>query len=734
MKELNVTTYRGYSQVNGSITLSQLHELICGNTYQTQINNIQQALAAGDNDRADRIKAQLPYLTATTNYHERRLPYSLEYYNDIATLDFDNMQLGQMEIFRRQAEADDATLLAYLSPRRHGLKILAYLTTPEAQALRDTFNKHTQPHTYTELESYHKAQYELARLHYEELLQTEADPSGSDLARGIFISHDPKAFFSPQRSAAVLPLQGSFALPSKEESLPRKIKKSTLPAPDESVNLNQMSQQARLDYDRALAYARKKYKFVESQRDNFVYTLANRCYFYGLPVQDTLLLVRHSFGNVAGFDAETPVQNAYSYTSHTDEVKKEKERPLVERLYDFLDHNYIFRRNEVLDTVEFRRLNTSESSENTPPAAFSILRTKDINSIYMHAQRNSLRCPQSMMKAAIDSDYAKDFNPFLDCFEKMKKWDGKTDHIARLASLVKTSDPDFWLDALRHWLVGMVACALEDSVQNQLFLLLYSKQGKGKSFFIRNLLPPPLRKYVRNGMIDFRNKDHALALSYNILINLEEFDGVSPEQLSELKHIIGQDNMQERKAFDAQAYNFVRRASFIGSTNNPHCLQDIGENRRFLFICIDSVDFKTPIDHEGIYSQALALYRNGYEYWYEGEEIDFLNRRNEEFRMKEPVEENLFYYYRKAREGEVSQKWLPASQMLSTICVYGRIQATHRNMQTLVTVLQQHRFLKRVTPEGITEYAIVEYSSDERSANAVKAITHEQKPDPKLAI
>lgn len=102
--------------------------------------------------------------------------------------------------------------------------------------------------------------------------------------------------------------------------------------------------------------------------------------------------------------------------------------------------------------------------------------------------------------------------------------------------------------------------------------------------------------------------------------------------------------------------------------------------------------------------------------------------------MKEPVEENLFYYYRKAREGEVSQKWLPASQMLSTICVYGRIQATHRNMQTLVTVLQQHRFLKRVTPEGITEYAIVEYSSDERSANAVKAITHEQKPDPRLTI
>lgn len=109
----------------------------------------------------------------------------------------------------------------------------------------------------------------------------------------------------------------------------------------------------------------------------------------------------------------------------------------------------------------------------------------------MHAQRNSLQLSAIYDESSHRLGYAKDFNPFLDCFEKMKKWDGKTDHIARLASLVKTSDPDFWLDALRHWLVGMVACALEDSVQNQLFLLLYSKQGKGKSFFIRNLLPPP---------------------------------------------------------------------------------------------------------------------------------------------------------------------------------------------------------------------------------------------------
>ena len=302
----------------------------------------------------------------------------------------------------------------------------------------------------------------------------------------------------------------------------------------------------------------------------------------------------------------------------------------------------------------------------------------------------------------------------------MKKWDGKTDHIARLASLVKTSDPDFWLDALRHWLVGMVACALEDSVQNQLFLLLYSKQGKGKSFFIRNLLPPPLRKYVRNGMIDFRNKDHALALSYNILINLEEFDGVSPEQLSELKHIIGQDNMQERKAFDAQAYNFVRRASFIGSTNNPHCLPDIGENRRILFNTLLEIDYHTPVNHQGIYAQAYALYRQGFQYWYENQEITFLNNRNEAFRQKDPLEENLFFYFRAARPNDIQAKWYPASQLLSILSMNGRTQANAQMKQMLVTVLENNHFHSRKTSNNITEYWVVEYSAEERKENSIR--------------
>ncbi len=106
-----------------------------------------------------------------------------------------------------------------------------------------------------------------------------------------------------------------------------------------------------------------------------------------------------------------------------------------------------------------------------------------------------------------------------------------------------------------------------------------------------------------------------LLLSTCLIINLEEFDGVSSNRLADLKRIITQEKITERKVYDTQSHTFIRHASFAASTNNPRCLQDIGENRRMLFNSIKSIDYRRPVNHEGIYSQALALYRQGFRFW-----------------------------------------------------------------------------------------------------------------------
>ena len=81
---------------------------------------------------------------------------------------------------------------------------------------------------------------------------------------------------------------------------------------------------------------------------------------------------------------------------------------------------------------------------------------------------------QANLKALVDSDYAKPFNPFVHYFTSLAAWAGKTDHIGQLTKTVKAADQAFFEDSFRRWLVGMVACAINDEVQNHPLMLLLS--------------------------------------------------------------------------------------------------------------------------------------------------------------------------------------------------------------------------------------------------------------------
>lgn len=268
--------------------------------------------------------------------------------------------------------------------------------------------------------------------------------------------------------------------------------------------------------------------------------------------------------------------------------------------------------------------------------------------------------------------------------------------------------------------MGMVACAINDEVQNHQLMLFHGAQGKGKSTFIRRLLPPELKNYYRNGMINPDNNNHLLQISSCLLINLDEFDTLSPERMQNLKSLITQDVVNERKVYDIQNYTYIRRASFIASTNNPHCMPDVGQNRRILFNTLLDIDYHTPVNHEGIYAQAYALYRQGFQYWYENDEITFLNNRNEAFRQKDPIEENLFFYFRAARPNDIQAQWFPASYLLSVLSLNGRTQSNAQMKRMLVTVLENNHFHSRKNDNKVTEYCVVEYTPQERTENSIR--------------
>lgn len=726
MEKFMVTNYRGYTQVVGQIDLQTFFEQLRGYTHLSKVKDIERAIEAGDLLKAERIKRQLPFFTLMANYAECRLPHSLTRYNDLILLDFDNMPPTDIPYLRQLTQSDPNTIGCALSPRRHGLKVLVRLRTPEARALRASF-KTAATATYAQLEHYHKQMYTLARQYYEALLHSKADESGSDLSRGMYATYDPDTFFDASRLTDAAPLDILLTLPSAEEDTPKKRKYTRKATTDDTVDAPQQPQPfsvdllSQLEYRKAVEYTRRKFQFEPNSRDSFIYCLGNQCYIRHIPEETALQLTLNDYGNQPDFDPEPPLRNAYLYTNKTDAAEEEQKRPMVARVMEFLRQHYEFRRNIVLDRVEFRPQNGSPD--------FAPLRGKDVNSIFTHLQLSTLYCSLVMLKAIVDSNFAEEYNPFADYFNSLPPWDGTTDYIAQLAATVEAEDPLFWENSLRRWLVGLVACATTDDEQNQHMLLLYSKQGKGKSRFIRNLLPPTLHAYYRNGMINPDNKDHMLLLSTCLIINLEEFDGVSANRLADLKRIITQEKVTERKVYDTQAHTFIRRTSFAASTNNPHCLQDIGENRRMLFNSVHRIDYLRPVNHTGIYSQALALYKAGFRFWYEGDEIDRLNQRNEHFRLKDPVEESLFHYYRAATPKDYTTQWLPASAILANLSIYGRMQSNRPTLQTLVTVLDGNGFRKRNTSNGVTEYAIIEYTSDERKQNATPTTQQMEQTD-----
>ena len=161
MEKITVTTYRGLSQVSGSISLPKLFEHMRGEIYRDRVRRIREALTSGDTGKADRMKKQLPYRTVTATYSNERLAYSLETYQDIITLDFDDMEVEKIPEYRRLANDCPDTLGNIISPRQHGLKIIVYLTGEEPASLRAELNALGNIDLPT-LETYHHRMFALA--------------------------------------------------------------------------------------------------------------------------------------------------------------------------------------------------------------------------------------------------------------------------------------------------------------------------------------------------------------------------------------------------------------------------------------------------------------------------------------------------------------------------------------------------------------------------------------------
>ncbi len=268
----------------------------------------------------------------------------------------------------------------------------------------------------------------------------------------------------------------------------------------------------------------------------------------------------------------------------------------------------------------------------------------------------------------VQSNMIHIFDPILDyLWDQYDKWDGK-DHIRKLARTVPTKNPH-WEDWFYTWFLGMVRQWQEGSQAkygNQAVPLLISTQGYNKSTFCEQLLPPELSfGYTGNLQIDDK-KQVLQQMAQMLLINLDEFNQISPKtQQGFLKNIITLSSVKIKRPYGRHVEDFPRRASFIATTNQPDVLADPSGSRRFLGVELTGpIDVSTPPNYEQLYAQAMQALHRHESYYFGPAEIQQITESNRRFSVKTAAEQFFLDYFEPAKDEE-NGEWISPSAILS---------------------------------------------------------------------
>ena len=107
----------------------------------------------------------------------------------------------------------------------------------------------------------------------------------------------------------------------------------------------------------------------------------------------------------------------------------------------------------------------------------------------------------------------------------------------------------------------------------------------------------------------------------------------------------------------------------------------------------------------GLYAQAVALYDQGFKYYFDGEEIELLNMRNESFRQKSFIEDILIENFQPSIDNKRADHYLNSGEFLVLLKQKFGVNMDNTNNIQLGKALNKLGF-EKVKREGRRVYAI----------------------------
>ena len=345
----------------------------------------------------------------------------------------------------------------------------------------------------------------------------------------------------------------------------------------------------------------------------------------------------------------------------------------------YLITHYLFRRNVLNGKVEV----AVKPAEGQEPL-WKPLTQSALNSIIIRAKRACIcedGSPKSDIVEYVNSDEIDTFDPIADYLEHLPKWDGEN-HVARLFDRLPGVDSEL-MGYLATWLRSAVAHWLQmDTIHgNECVPTLIGAQGCGKTTFFVRLLPPHLREYYLDHLNLSNKFDKEMALTNNLLVNIDELDAIRPSQHASLKQMLSKSKVNGRPIYGASQEDRPRYASFVATTNNPHPLTDVTGSRRYICLTIPEgkyIDNASEIDYDQLYAQVLYELRvQKSPYWFNNDEVARIQQLNQNYLEQKDIADIVRICFRKPEPGELAQS-MNCERLLEIITKeYPSVKATH---------------------------------------------------------
>jgi predicted P-loop ATPase len=649
MKE--VTYFIGFNKPTENKLISSVIIEIKNGTYKNQIEEIRTLIITGEVEKASTLKKNLLAFTPSATFKGGRKIEFIENYNQIIVLDFDNISKENYELVFDKIKDCEYTYCCFRSPSGNGIKVLC--------SVKSKVNNH-------------KIAFHQLSEYYENLTEVKIDPSGKDVTRLCYISFDPETFYNENSS----PFEILFAELKNDNEIETKFQ-----------NCKQITN--------------KKQTYSEGNRNNYIHQLANNCNREGITEMDVLNFISRDY-DLEIDEINSAVNSAYKNTNehNTNDVKSKK--PLIDKVEAFLISKYEFRYNVVTGKVEYKSIHSNKFQAITDFVELSMLR---------EIQKSKIKCNQTSLRCILGSDFCEIYNPFHSYLNSLTKWNEQTDYINELAATVKTTNDEYWYLCLKKWIIATVGSLIDDATTNQTVLVFSGKQGLGKTTWLGNLVPKELSEYLFSGTINPNNKDTLIHLSECMLINLDELENLSKSEIGSLKEIITKSVIRMRKAYGHNNESMIRRASFVGSVNTSQFLNDTTGSRRFLCFEVLEIEYKHKVNMSNVLAQAMYYYKSNFQYWFDKNEIAYINENNEQYQLKSIEEEMLITWFEIPTEKEHTF-YLSTSQIAAKLSQFGKLQVTNATLNHLGKALKKNGF-NRVKKNSVWVYEVRELSFNE---------------------